>query len=361
MMENPLLTPLKLGAYQLKNRVIMAPLTRMRAKNMIPDAVTAKYYAQRASAGLIITEATQISQQGQGYPQTPGIYNEAQIEAWKKVTDAVHDKDGLIFIQLWHVGRISHSSHQPNNALPVAPSAVRPEGIAFATSFQRLPFETPHVLEQTEIDAIILDYEKAAINAKAAGFDGVELHSANGYLIQQFLQDKTNQRTDKYGGSIENKARLLFEVLDKLVTVWGADKVGIRLSPFSKTNDSLDPSSYPTYNYVVEQLAKYNLAYVHFIRHRAEELNDEQAADKEKALWQLYRGTIIAADDFTTDLAAKYIQTDKAGAVAFGRLFISNPDLVERIATNTRLNDYDPNTFYGGDEKGYTDYPFLNQ
>jgi N-ethylmaleimide reductase len=359
-MENALLTSLQLGAYQLKNRILMAPLTRMRSKDMIPDGLNAEYYAQRASAGLIISEATQISQQGQGYPLTPGIYNEAQIEGWKKVTDSVHAKGGLIFIQLWHVGRMSHSSHQVNHTLPVGPSAVQPVGTTFAASWERVPFETPHALELNEIKAIISDYEQAAINAKAAGFDGVELHAANGYLIQQFLQDKTNHRTDEYGGSIANKAKFLFEVLDKLVAVWGADKVGIRLSPFSTTNDSFDPDSYPAYIYVVKELAKYKLAYLHLVRHRPEELTDESVAEKEQVLWQLYPGNIIAADAFTVDLAADYVHAGKAAAVAFGRFYISNPDLVERISARAELNDYDRDTFYGGAEKGYTDYPFLN-
>lgn len=338
----------------------MAPLTRMRSKDMIPDALNAEYYAQRASAGLIISEATQISRQGQGYPLTPGIYSETQVQGWKTVTGAVHEKGGLIFIQLWHVGRMSHSSHQLNSTLPVGPSAVQPAGTTFAASWERVLFETPHALEVHEVKAIISDYEQAAVNAKVAGFDGVELHAANGYLIQQFLQDKTNLRTDEYGGSIVNKAKFLFEVLDKLVAVWGSDKVGIRLSPFSTTNDSFDPASYPTYTYVVEKLAKYNLAYLHFVRHRPEELKDTLVAEKEQALWQLYPGNIIAADAFTIDLAAEYVKTGKAAAIAFGRYYISNPDLPERIAANAGLNDYDRETFYGGREKGYTDYPFLN-
>lgn len=359
-MEKSLLTGLKLGAYNLKNRILMAPLTRMRANNLIPDAMNAEYYAQRASAGLIITEATQISQQGQGYPLTPGIYSEAQIKGWKNVTDAVHAKEGLIFIQLWHVGRMSHSSHQLNNTLPVGPSAVQPAGTTFTASWERASFETPHALELDEIKAIVSAYEQAAVNAKEAGFDGVELHAANGYLIQQFLQDKTNHRTDEYGGSIANKARLLFEVLDKLVAVWGADKVGVRLSPFSTTNDSFDPDSYTTYTYVVKELSSYDLAYLHFVRHRPEELNDELTAEKEMALWELYTGNIIAADAFTVDLAKEYVKTGKAAAIAFGRYYISNPDLAERIAADAELNDYDRDTFYGGREKGYTDYTFLN-
>ncbi|MBB5638286.1 N-ethylmaleimide reductase [Pedobacter cryoconitis] len=359
-MENTLLTGLNLGAYQLKNRIIMAPLTRMRSKDMIPNSMNAEYYAQRASAGLIITEATQITQQGQGYPMTPGIYSAAQIDGWKKVTDAVHEKGGLIFTQLWHVGRMSHSSHQPDYGLPVAPSAVKPAGKTFTSEWNMVPFETPRALELAEITGIVNDYEKAAINAKAAGFDGIELHAANGYLIQQFLQDKTNLRQDEYGGNIANKSRLLFEVLDKLVAVWGADKVGIRLSPFGTTNDSFDPDSYPAFVYVVKELAKYNLAYLHMIRHRAEELTDELVAEKEQALWNLYPGTMIAADGFTIEQATAYVQTGKASAIAFGRYYISNPDLAERIAANAELNHYDRETFYGGNEKGYTDYTFIN-
>lgn len=338
----------------------MPPLTRMRAKDCIPDALTAEYYAQRASAGLIISEGTQISAQAQGYPQTPGIYSEAQVAGWKKVTDAVHEKGGLIFAQLWHVGRMSHRSNQLNNALPVAPSAVQPAGLTYASSFERVPLEVPRALELNDIQDILLDYEKAAIQAKAAGFDGVELHAANGYLVQQFLQDRTNLRTDEYGGSIANKARFLFEVLEKLTGVWGADKVGLRLSPFSTTNDSFDPDSYPTYTHVVTELGKYNLAYLHFIRYRPAEITDELAAEKEHNLWKLYPGNIIAADAFTVDLAEAYINSGMAAAVGFGRFFISNPDLVERIARDAALNDYDRETFYGGAEKGYTDYAFLS-
>ena len=338
----------------------MAPLTRMRAgSQFVPDELNAEYYAQRASAGLIITEASQISRQGAGYPGTPGIYNEAQVRGWKKVTDAVHAKDGLIFMQLWHVGHISHSSHQPNHALPVAPSAVAATGTALTADWKSVPFEVPHALTTEEIKAIVADYRQAAINAKEAGFDGVELHSANGYLLNQFLHAELNIRTDEYGGSPENRSRLLFEVLDVLVEVWGADKIGVRFSPFFTGHNNLDPEYLDTYTYVFTALGAYDLAYIHLIRYRPTEVPDQELVENEKELWGVFEGNIIAADGYTPESAEEAIVGKIAVAVAFGRLFISNPDLPLRVAEGAALNEYDRNTFYGGTEKGYTDYPFL--
>ena len=361
-MKNKLLEPFILGDYTLKNRIVMAPLTRMRAgAGLAPVALNTEYYRQRASAGLIITEASQISAQGQGYPNTPGIYSDKQVEGWKKVTDAVHGEGGRIFIQLWHVGRVSHSSLHPAEGLPVAPSAVKPEGMTFTSSWEQVPFETPRALKYSDIQDIIRDYRKVAENAKAAGFDGVELHSANGYLLNQFLHSKTNERTDGYGGTVENRSRLVLEVVEQLIDVWGSGKVGIRLSPFTFSSDIYDPTAYPVYEYLTDRLAALKLAYIHFVRARETEIEDQSVFEKEKALWKNYQGKIIAADGFTQETALEYVEKDWADAVAFGRHFISNPDLPQRLAEGAELNSYDRTTFYGGGEKGYTDYPFLEK
>ena len=359
-MKNKLLEQFKLGDYTLKNRLVMAPLTRMRADiDLLPTDLMVEYYRQRSTAGLIITEASQISRQGQGYPQTPGIYTDKQVEGWKNVTKAVHQEEGRIFMQLWHVGRVSHSSLHPDEGLPVAPSAVKPDGQTFTAAWEQVPFETPRALETDEIKAIVQDYRKAAENAKAAGFDGVELHSANGYLLNEFLHAKTNQRTDEYGGSVENRARLVLEVIEELVAVLGAGKVGIRLSPFTFAYDIYDAESYPVYEYLVEKLAPLNLAYIHFVRARPDELEDSTVFENEKTLWKNYPGTIIAADGFSPETALEYVENELADAIAFGRNFIANPDLPERILSRSDLNPYDRTTFYGGGEEGYTDYPFL--
>ena len=359
-MENKLLTPLQLGDYALKNRIIMAPLTRMRANaDLAPTELNVEYYRQRSSAGLIISEATQISNLGQGYPMTPGIYSEEQIDGWKNVTEAVHVAKGRIFAQLWHVGRVSHSSLHPKEGLPVAPSAIAAQGKTFTASFEQVPFEKPREITVEEIKQTVADYRKAAENAKAAGFDGVELHSANGYLLHEFMHETSNQRTDEYGGSIENKARIVLEVIDELVAVLGAGKVGIRLSPFAFPYGVYDPKSYEVYEYLVKKLNTYNLAYLHLVRYREGEI--ENVKEKQKALWKLYKGTIIAADGFTPETAQEYVEKDWADAVAFGRYFIANPDLPKRIEIGANLNEYDRTTFYGGAEKGYTDYPFLQE
>ncbi len=361
-MENKLLTPLRLGDYTLKNRVIMAPLTRMRADaDLVPTKLNIEYYRQRSSAGLIITEASQISRLAQGSPMTPGIYSDKQLAGWEKVTDAVHQENGRIFLQLWHVGRISHSSFHPGEGLPVAPSAIRPEGNTLTSEWKQVPFETPRALETSEIKATVRDYKQAAINAKKAGFDGVELHSANGYLLNQFLHGKTNQRTDEYGGSVENRARLALEVIDQLIDVWGTGKVGIRLSPFTFSGDVHDLDALPVYEYLLKELDFRQLAYVHFVRARSTEIEDQMVFEKEKELWNRYSGTIIAADGFTPETAEEYVENGLADAIAFGRSFISNPDLPKRIEINAELNAYDRTTFYGGGEKGYTDYPFLQE
>ena len=361
-MENKLLTPLRLGDFTLKNRIVMAPLTRMRADaELVPTDLNVEYYRQRSSAGLIITEATQISRLGQGYPMTPGIYSDKQVAGWEKVTDTVHKEDGRIFLQLWHVGRISHSSFHPEEGLPVAPSTIRPSGNTLTSVWEQVPFETPRALETEEIKALLKDYRHAAINAKNAGFDGVELHSANGYLLNQFLHGKTNHRADEYGGSVENRARLSLEVIDQLIDVWGIGKVGIRLSPFTFSGDVHDLEALPVYEYLLKELDSRQLAYVHFVRARSTEIKEQKVFEKEKELWNSYSGMIIAADGFTAETAEKYLENKWADAIAFGRNFISNPDLPQRIEIDADLNPYDRTTFYGGGKKGYIDYPFLHK
>lgn len=361
-----LFDPITLGDVTLSNRIIMAPLTRMRSKQPgnIPQALNATYYAQRASAGLIIAEATQVSQQGQGYPGTPGIHSDAQAEGWKLVTDAVHKANGKIFLQLWHVGRISHPSHQPNGALPVAPSAIKPSGGTFSSDWQPVAFETPRVLETSEIPGIIADYRRGAENAKKAGFDGVEVHGANGYLLDQFLQDGSNQRTDTYGGSIQNRARLLLEVIDQAIAVWGPGRVGVRLSPYGTFNDMKDSDPVALFTYVLAELSSRRIAYVHLIEPRSsaagsQDANIAGAPETAKIFRSAFTGSLISAGGYNREDAIAAITDGRADAVAFGRLFISNPDLPARLKIGADLQAYDRSTFYGGAEKGYTDYPTL--
>jgi N-ethylmaleimide reductase len=357
---------LKVGDLTLANRVVMAPLTRMRSKQPgnIPHELNATYYAQRATAGLIISEASQISQQGQGYPGTPGIHSEEQVQGWKLVTDAVHKAGGRIFLQLWHVGRISHSSHQPNASSPVAPSAIKPSGGTFSASWQPVEFETPRALDISEIPGIIADYRHGAENSQRAGFDGVEVHGANGYLLDQFLQDGSNQRTDGYGGSIPNRARLLLEVVDQAISVWGRGRVGVRLSPYGTFNDMHDSDPVALFTYVLSELDKRSIAYVHLIEPRSSSAGSQDAnitnAPQTAAIFRsAFKGTLISAGGYTREDAQVTVAEGRADAIAFGRLFISNPDLPTRLRINADLNAYDRATFYGGAEKGYTDYPTL--
>jgi len=358
-----LTTPVRLGPYELPNRIVMAPLTRNRAGvGNVPQAMNVAYYAQRASAGLIITEATQVSPQGVGYPNAPGIHTPAQIRGWKKVTDALHKRRGRIFLQLWHVGRISHPSLQPNGALPVAPSAIRPEGEAY--TYQGLqPFVTPRALETGEIAGVIEQYREAAQNALQAGFDGVEIHSANGYLLDQFLRDGTNYRTDAYGGSVQNRARLLLEVTEAVTNVWGADRVGVRISPVHTFNDMYDSHPHLTFGYVAKQLNRFGLAYLQVVESRygdgAYPVKSVQAFD-DRMLRDAFQGTYMANAGYDRDRALVALRANDADLIAFGALFIANPDLPLRLAWNAPLNVPDVSTFYGKDEKGYTDYPFLN-
>lgn len=357
--SSDLFQPTRLGPLRLANRIVMAPLTRSRAKeDDIPGDLAAEYYVQRASAGLIIAEATQISQQGKGYVLTPGIYSQAQVQAWKKITEAVHAADGKIFLQLWHVGRISHPSIQVDGALPVAPSAIKPEGQAY-TNDGFVPMVTPRALETSEIPSIVEQYRSAAQNAHAAGFDGVEIRAANGYLLDQFLRDKTNQRTDAYGGSIENRARLLLEVTAAVVKVWGGDRVGIRISPLSSFGDIADSNPQSLFTYVVEQLNSFNLAYLHAIEGDTGGAREVPGGFDLQILRRLFNGLYMANNGYDLTLAVTARADNTADLISFGRPFIANPDLVERLRIVAPLNTPDPATMYGGGAGGYIDYPSL--
>jgi N-ethylmaleimide reductase len=358
--ETPaLFTPYRLGDLTLKNRVVMAPLTRNRASrgDDAPNALNVEYYRQRAGAGLIITEGTQISQQGQGYVWTPGIYSEAQIAGWKAVTDAVHAEGGVIFAQLWHVGRVSHRTLQPGEAAPVAPSALRAATKTYIESgFTEV--SEPRALALDEIPGIVAQFTQAARNAKAAGFDGIELHGAHGYLIDQFLRDASNRREDAYGGSIENRCRFALEVVDAVCTVFPKERVGIRISPVSPANDARDSDPQPLFAHLVAALDQRGIGFIHVVEGATREARDYLPFDY-KALRRAFRGTYIANNSFTRDLAIAAVANDEADLVAFGRLFIANPDLPERLRRNAPLNTPQVETFYGGDARGYTDYPAL--
>jgi len=354
-----LFTEAKLGSLTLPHRIVMSPLTRSRSAQPgdIPQALNVEYYQQRASAALIITEATQISPQGKGYAATPGIYSTEQIQGWKKVCDAVHTEGSHIFLQLWHVGRISHSSLQPDNALPVAPSALAAAGQVY-TDQGFLDFETPRALTINEIPGIIEQYRQAAIHAKEAGFDGVEIHAANGYLLDQFLKEGSNRRTDNYGGSIANRVRLILEVTQAVTDAWGSDHVGIRVSPTGTFNDMSDSDPQSLYSYLIEHLNPFNLAYLHVVERFGE------TADSSfdfMALRESFNGAYIANGGYTAESAETSLANNHSDFISFGMPFIANPDLPERFKRNAELNTADPATFYGGDEKGYTDYPTLEQ
>lgn len=354
-----LFMPYSFGSLTLNNRIVMAPLTRCRAlAGDVPGPLTVTYYSQRASAGLIISEASQISPQGKGYIRTPGIYSAGQIAGWRRITDAVHAAGGLIFIQLWHVGRISHPALQIDNALPVAPSAVKPQGQVF-TGQALEDMVTPRALARDELPGIVDDYRRAAENSRAAGFDGVEIHSANGYLLDQFLRDKTNQRNDDYGGSIENRSRLLLEVVDTVLSVWDKDRVGVRLSPISTVNDIDDSNPEPLFTHVVKQLAERKLGFVHLIEGITAGPREVAGRFDPARLRPLFGGTWMVNNGYTRVLALAARAAGHADLVAFGRPFIANPDLVERLRRDAPLNSPDAATFYRGEENGYIDYPFL--
>lgn len=356
-----LFTPFKMGRISLRNRIVMAPMTRNRAeKGNVPAPISATYYGQRASAGLIVTEATQVCPMGQGYISTPGIHSNEQVEGWRRITETVHQKGGVIFLQLWHVGRISHPDFH-GGALPVAPSAIAPRGISAYTPEGLKPIPTPRALELSEIPGIVEDYRKGAQNALNAGFDGVEVHGANGYLLDQFLEDSTNRRTDRYGGSIENRARLMLEVMEAVSEVWGSERVGIRLSPGGSFNDMGDSSPQETFGYAVRQLSGMKLAYVHLIEPAVPEGEHPTADLSVRFFRPLYSGTLIAAGNYSFEKGTRAVQAGEADLIAFGRPFLANPDLVNRFRKQAPLNAPDPGTFYMGGAKGYTDYPVLEE
>ncbi len=345
----------KLCNLELANRIIMAPMTRSRAvEGNVPNPLAATYYAQRASAGLIITEATQVSQQGVGYIRTPGIHSKEQIEGWKKITEAVHKAGGKIFLQLWHVGRISHPDFH-GGELPVAPSAVAAQGEVYTQKGLQKMVE-PRALKVEEINDIVQQFRQGAENAKTAGFDGVEIHGANGYLPDQFLRDGTNLRTDEYGGSVENRARFPLEVAKAVCGVWGADKVGYRISPTGTFNSMSDSNPKATFTYFVEELNKLKLCYLHIAEDRK---NDATGEPLSKLLRSKYKGTYIANGGYDSEVANTAIKNGDADLVAFGALFLANPDLPARFRTKSQLNKVDTSTFYMGEERGYIDYPKL--
>jgi N-ethylmaleimide reductase len=355
-----LFTPLELGPLTLPNRIVMAPLTRNRAApGDVPRALNARYYAQRASAGLIITEASPVSPLGHGYPATPGIHTEAQVAGWRLVTRAVHEQVGRIFLQLWHVGRISHPSLLPAGAWPVAPSAIRPAGEAMTLTGPQ-PFVTPRALELAEIPRISEAFRRAAENARHAGFDGVEIHAANGYLLDQFLRDGTNRRSDAYGGSLQNRTRLLMEVIDAVTAVWGTERVGVRLSPLQPFNDMRDSNPEATFSYVVEQLNDFDLAYLHVTEMGQDTPGAAGPAFDLGRLRELWHGLYMTNYRYDKARANAALAAGTADLVAFGELYLANPDLPERFARDAPLNVPDAATFFGGDEHGYTDYPFMD-
>jgi N-ethylmaleimide reductase len=352
-----LLTPAPLGPYTLSNRMVMAPMTRSRAgEGLVPTEMMATYYAQRASAGLIVTEATQVSEQGIGYPSTPGIHTDAQVEGWKRVTEAVHEKGGRIFAQLWHVGRISHPSLQPGGALPVAPSAIAAEGQVFTYQGPQA-FVAPRALELDEIPGVIRQFEEGARRALEAGFDGVEIHGANGYLLDQFLRDGTNHRTDAYGGPVESRARLLLEVTRAVVNVWGADRVGVRLSPLSAFNSMSDSNPEATFGYAAAELGKLGLAYLHAAMLIGADNPETREHRMAALLKEKFGGTFMINGGFNRESGDAVLASGLVDLVAFGSLFLANPDLPKRFAEGAPLNAPDQATFYGGDHRGYIDYP----
>lgn len=354
-----LFAPTQLGALELTNRIVMAPMTRSRAgDDGVPKAMHADYYAQRATAGLLITEATNISPQARGYSGTPGIWNDAQVDGWKKVTSAVHAAGGKIVMQLWHVGRLSHVDLQPGGAAPVAPSAIRADGTVF-TQAGEVQASEPRALETSELPGIVAQYVQAAENAKRAGFDGVEVHAANNYLLEQFIRDSTNKRTDSYGGSAENRARLVLEVVDAVVKVWGGTRVGIRLSPVTLQlgNTPLDSDVMTTYGYLIDKLNAFDLAYLHFVEGTTgTDRNSPQDVDLD-ALRARFDGAFIGNNNYDLAMAEQRRAAGKIDAVAFGRPFISNPDLVARLRQGLALTPPAPETFYGDSAKGLTDWP----
>ena len=347
-----LLSPAQIGSLPLKNHMVMAPLTRSRAgEGDVPTPTVVEYYRQRASAGLIITEGSQVSAQGKGYMRTPGIFTAEQITGWRQVTDAVHAEGGRIFLQLWHVGRLSHPLVQINSAQPVAPSAIKADGEIYTPEGLK-SYEVPRALDLGEIPDVVADFRLAAENAKRAGFDGVEIHGANGYLIDQFLRDGTNTRTDAYGGSVEHRARFLKEVVESVIEVFGASRVGVRLSPIFNYFSMSDSDPRATFNYVAKMLSRYGLAYLHVVELGAGPFDFRE-------LKRCFGGTYIANGGYDAERAETALSSGDADLVSFGTAFLANPDLVERFKLGEALNEADPTTFYQGEERGYTDYPTL--
>lgn len=354
-----LFTPITISPLDLPNRIFMAPMTRNRAPDNVPTALMQTYYTQRAEAGLIISEGAQISTQGIGYPATPGIHTEAQVTGWRAITDALHAQGGHMFCQLWHCGRVSHPDFHAGE-LPVAPSAIRPEGQAF--TYEGLKdYVTPRALETAEIPGIVADYARAAEHAQRAGFDGVEIHGANGYLIDQFLRDGSNQRSDGYGGPVENRVRFLLEVTEAVCQVLGADRVGVRLSPLQPFNDMRDSNPEATFSHAVEQLNRFGLGYLHITEMGKEIPGAAGPAFDLGILRRHWQGIYITNAGYDKARANAVIASGAADAVAFGVPFLANPDLVNRFRLDAPLNPADPDTFYGGDAHGYTDYPTLDQ
>ncbi|HVI90737.1 MAG TPA: alkene reductase [Dongiaceae bacterium] len=358
MANKTLFEPFSLGSLKLSNRIVLAPLTRNRAgAGFVPGEFAATYYSQRASAGLLITEATQISQQGQGYQDTPGIYTQAQIDGWRKVADAVHAKGSKIFLQLWHVGRISHVSLQKDGAAPVAPSAIRAETKTFVNN-GFADVSEPRALELNELPGIVNDFRQGAANAIAAGFDGVEIHGANGYLLDQFLKDGANVRTDAYGGSVENRARLVLEVAAAVVKEVGADRTGIRISPVGPVNGISGSNPQPQFDYLVDKLDALGLVYLHVVEGAPGGPRDFAPFDYD-SLRRRFKRTYIANNGYNLELATSRLNEGKADLFAFGHTFIANPDLVERLKAGAPLAELNPATLYGGGAAGYIDYPTL--
>lgn len=359
-----LMTPVRLGPYILRNRIVMAPLTRMRSgPGNVPRALNAEYYAQRASAGLIISEATPVSPFGHGYYDTPGIHTREQVEGWKQVVCAVHERGARIFLQLWHVGRMSHPDLQPGGILPMGPSALASNDYAYTKEGPK-PHPVPRPLRTEEIHGIVDEFRRGAQFASEAGFDGVEIHGANGYLLEQFLASGSNQREDEYGGPVENRARLMLEVTEAVSRVWGSDRVGVRLSPANRHGNIEDADRWETWSYLVAQLAPLCLAYMHLVEPRVDDSLDIENPDLRLASNCFRRfipapTLLISAGGHDRASAEAALHSGNADLVAFGRLFVSNPDLPARFEAGASLNAYDRSTFYGGDERGYTDYPFL--
>ncbi|MEE3332482.1 MAG: alkene reductase [Myxococcota bacterium] len=366
MTDSPLFSPTTLGAFELRNRIVMAPMTRARAgSERIPNALMAEHYSQRAGAGLIVTEATQISLQGTGSISTPGIHSQKQIDGWRLVTDSVHEAGGAIALQLWHVGRVSHASMQVDGQAPVSASAVHGEVNTFtANGFERTT--PPRALERDEISGVVEDFAQGAHNAIAAGFDGVEIHGANGYLIDQFLRDGVNQRTDDYGGSVENRSRLLLEVTDAVIGAVGADRTGVRISPFTVTWDCVESDPAPLFLHATRELDKRGLAFLDVVERMeasiatADRDTDTATEFSPEDLRAVYTGSYIANGGYTQETAEAAVESQHADAVAFARWYISNPDLAERFAADAELNlNINFVGAYGGNEVGYTDYPTM--